>query len=86
MTPTYKFKPAEFKRINFFGYKVYAIGLGISLDCWSISIQVPFFVIEFSYFTKKNLAEMQRMADYFSRNATVIDGEGDKNRSIDLED
>ena len=73
MTPTYKFKPAEFKRIDFWAYRVDAIGLGISLDCWSISIQVPFFVIELSYHTKKEKEELDRIAKYFSENAELFD-------------
>lgn len=80
-----KFQPTQFKKIDFWAYHVKAIGFGISLDCWSISIQVPFFVIELAYYTKKEMAELQSIANYFSKNATVVDGEGDKHRSIDLE-
>ena len=73
MSQEYKFQPAKFKKIDFWSYHVKAIGLGISLDCWSISIQVPFFVIELSYHTKKEMAEMQRIADFFAKNADLLE-------------
>lgn len=73
MSQEYKFQPTTFKKIDFWAYHVKAIGLGISLDCWSISIQIPFFVVELTYFTKKQQVERQRIADYFSKNADLLD-------------
>lgn len=73
MTQPYKFQPAKFKKIDFWWYNFKAIGFGISIDCWSISIQVPFFVVELSYHTKKEMAEMQRLADFFSKNAELYE-------------
>ena len=68
-----KFNPKQFKRLNFSIDKINAFGIGISFDCWAISIQVPFFVIELVYFTDEQLDRMQKMANFFSENARELE-------------
>lgn len=68
-----KFQPKKFRKIDFSWYRVPAIGLGISIGKWSISVELPFIVFDLIYFTDKELEGKQRLADFFSKNAEVWD-------------
>ena len=67
------FQPRKFKKVDFSWYFFPSIGLGISFSKWNIAIELPFIILEASYFTKQELEDMKRVADYFSENAILLD-------------
>lgn len=67
------FRPRKFKKVDLGWYFFPSIGLGISMSKWNISIELPFLVIDLSYFTEKDLRDRQRLADFFSENAELLE-------------
>ena len=72
-----QFEPKKYRRIDFSWYRVPSIGLGISIGKFSISVELPFIVFDLIYFTKKELAGKQRLANFFAKNAVVWDDDED---------